>query len=97
MVAAENVVSPEKVSESEEKLKLNCPLTEIEINEVLTGSYTIKLGLSHTTQTTTTKIHNNKLVDFTLLQFFFLFNSAVCSSCKSKRGKLELWKDSSGR
>ena len=42
------------------------------------------------------KIHNNELVDFTLLQFF-LFNSAVCSSCKSKRGKLELWKDSSGR
>ena len=43
MVAAENVVSPEKVNEFEEKLKLNWPLTEIETNEVLTGSYTIKL------------------------------------------------------
>ena len=32
------MVSPEKVSESEEKLKLNFPLTEIETNEVLTGS-----------------------------------------------------------
>ena len=24
-----------------------------------------------------------------------MFNSAVCSSCKSKRGKLELWQDNS--
>ena len=77
MVAAENVVSPEKVSESEKKLKLNCPLTEIETNEVLTGSYTTKLGLSHTTQTPTTKIHNNKLVDFTLLQLFCLIQLFV--------------------
>ena len=28
---------------------------------------------------------------------FFLFNSNVCSSCKSKRGKLELWQDNSRR
>ena len=39
VVAAENVASPGKLSESEEKLdKLNCPLTEIETNEVLTRS-----------------------------------------------------------
>ena len=36
MVAAENVVSPVKLSKSEEKLKRNCPLTEIETDEVLT-------------------------------------------------------------
>ena len=96
MVAAENVVSPVKLSKSEEKLKRNYPLTEIKINEVLTRSKTIKVGLSHTTQTTTTKIHDNKLVDSTSLQNF-LFNTAVCSSCKSKRGKLELWQDNSRR
>ena len=96
MVAAENVVSPVKLSKSEEKLKRNCPLTEIKINEVLTRSKIIKVGLSHTTQTATTKIHDNKLVDSTSLQNF-LFNSAVCSSCKSKRGKLELWQDNSRR
>ena len=95
MVAAENVVSLVKLSKSEEKLKRNCPLTEIETNEVLTRSKTIKLGLS-TTQTTTRKIHDNKLVDSTLLQNF-LFNSAVCRSCKNKRGKLELWQDNSRR
>ena len=39
VIAAENVVSPRKLSESEEKLdKLNCPLTETETNEVLTRS-----------------------------------------------------------
>ena len=38
MIAAENVVSPAKISESEERLKLSCPLTEIETNEVLTRS-----------------------------------------------------------
>ena len=38
LIAAENVVSPAKISESEEKLKLSCPLTEIETNEVLTRS-----------------------------------------------------------
>ena len=39
VVAAENVASPGKLRESEEKLdKLNCPLTEIETNEVLTRS-----------------------------------------------------------
>ena len=96
VVAAENVVSPVKLSKSEEKLKRNCPLTEIETNEVLTRSKTIKLGRSHTTQTTTTKIHDNKLVDSTLPQNF-LFNSAVCSSCKNKRSKLELWQDNSRR
>ena len=35
VVAAENVVSPEKL---EEKLKLNCPLTELKTNEVLIRS-----------------------------------------------------------
>ena len=39
VVAAENVVSQAKINESEEKRKLNCPLTEIiETNEVLTRS-----------------------------------------------------------
>ena len=38
VAAAENVVSPVKLIESEEELKLNCPLTEIETNEVLTRS-----------------------------------------------------------
>ena len=38
VVAAENVVLQAKRSESVEKLKLNCPLTEIETNEVLTRS-----------------------------------------------------------
>ena len=38
VVAAENVVSPEKLSEHEEKLKLNCPLTELKTNEVLIRS-----------------------------------------------------------
>ena len=38
MAAAENVVSPVKIIESEEKFKLNCPLTEIGTNEVLTRS-----------------------------------------------------------
>ena len=94
VVAAENVVSPVKLRKSEKKLKRNCPLTEIKTNKVLTRSKTIKLGLSHTTQTTTTKIHDNQLVDSTLLQIF-LFNSAACSSCQSKRGKLELWQDNS--
>ena len=96
VVAAENVVSPVKLSKSEEKLKRNYPLTEIQTDEVLARSKSIKLGPSHTTQTTPTKIHDNKLVDFTLLQTF-LFNSAVCSSRKSKGGKLELWQDNSRR
>ena len=38
MAVAENVVLPLKLIESEEKLKLNCPLTEIETNEGLTRS-----------------------------------------------------------
>ena len=38
VAAAENVVSPVKIIESEEKFKLNCPLTEIGTNEVLTRS-----------------------------------------------------------
>ena len=38
VVAAENVVSPEKLSESEEKLKLNCPLAELKTNDVLIRS-----------------------------------------------------------
>ena len=38
VAVAENVVSPLKLIESEEKLKLTCPLTEIETNEVLTRS-----------------------------------------------------------
>ena len=81
VVAAENVVSPVKLSKSEEKLKQNCPLTEIKTNEVLTKSKTIKLELSHTIQTTTA-----------IATKFFVY-SAVCSSCKSKRRKLELWQD----
>ena len=45
VVAAENLVSNVKLSKSEEKLKRNYPLAEIETNEVLTRSKTIKLGL----------------------------------------------------
>ena len=45
VVAAENLVSNVKLSKSEENLKRNYPLVEIETNEVLTRSKTIKLGL----------------------------------------------------
>ena len=38
VAAAENVVSPVEIIESEEKFKLNCPLTEIGTNEVLARS-----------------------------------------------------------
>ena len=89
-----SLISPKKTSKSAEKLERNCPLHSAEQSRPLTRLQAQNLGLSE--RKSTVKANCFKLVDSTLLQKF-LIESAVCSSCRSPKGKLILWQDDSKR
>lgn len=85
-------ISPKKRNKSEEKLNRSCPLIQAELTQTLTRNRAVSLGLL--AGKNKVKVNSFKIIDAASLQTF-LTSSAICSSCKSAKGKLKLWQDDS--
>ena len=94
--ATPHLCSPAKVNRSLEKINRNCPILKAKNNTVLTRNKAFMMGYASTSMKQITKIHSNKIIASSSLQDFFN-KSAICSSCKSSQGTLELWQDDTVR
>ena len=91
------IKSPDKANRSKEKIERNYPLHEKDSSIMLTRKRALSLGYDQrkrkrqkvTSTADQTSAHGFKLVQFDNLNCV-LYNMAICSSCKSVKGKLIL-------
>ena len=93
--------TPDKLNRSFEKIDKNCPLLEVERNEIITREKAFQLGIITSTPVSTKNgsfitAHGNKISSSNNLQES-LSRTAVCASWKSQDGKLELFQNDSVR